>query len=93
MGATYKVSKVKIMPRSFGQAFPVNFKLQYSTNGTTWTDIAGQSYTNYPNPASAEQTFNFASTVDTRYIRLYATKIGQDAFLSNCMGFSEIRLQ
>lgn len=78
LGSTQPVTGLNLKPRDNGLGFPVDFKLQSSTNGTTWTDISGQTYTNYTNPGSNMQSFKFSSAVSTRYVRLYATKLGSD---------------
>jgi F5/8 type C domain. len=74
------VTGVVLTPRG-GVCFPVDFKFQYSDDGKTWTDVPGQSYTNYSQPSNQNPiTFTFGSPVLTRYIRLYATKFGADSF-------------
>ena len=93
MGATYKVGRIKLTPRSSGFGFPVDFKFQYSINGSTWIDISGQSYTNYPNPGSSERTFTLATAVDARYIRLSASKIGTDNFNNFYLQMAEMRIE
>jgi len=79
-GTVNKLTGIQLTPRSGGSCFPVDFKLQYSNNGSTWTDITGQSYTNYPNPGSTTQSFKFGSSISARYIRLYATKLSPDSY-------------
>ncbi|MBM7567783.1 discoidin domain-containing protein [Paenibacillus sacheonensis] len=78
LGSAQPVTGFNVKPRDAGLAFPVDFKLQSSTDGSTWTDIPGQSYTNYANPGSTLQAFKFSSAVNARYVRLYATKLGSD---------------
>jgi hypothetical protein len=79
-GTPRQISGVRVKPRPGGLCFPKDFKFQYSTNGTSWTDVSGQSYTNYPDPGSNEQSFVFGSAVNARYIRLYATKLRADQY-------------
>ena len=57
--------------------FPANFKLQYSTDGKTFKDVAGQSYTNYTAKLGANE-FVFSSPVNAKYIRVVITKKGMD---------------
>jgi len=78
LGATRTVTGVRVLPRSGGLCFPTAFKFQYSNNGSSWTDVPGQSYTNYPNPGSNWQIFKFATPVNARYIRMYATSPSRD---------------
>ncbi|WP_409345574.1 discoidin domain-containing protein [Paenibacillus sp. MBLB4367] len=80
MGAAQPVSGVRVTPRLNGLGFPVDFKFQSSSNGTTWADISGASYTAYPNPGSSVRVFPFGSTVHAQYIRMIATKLGPDDF-------------
>lgn len=84
MGSNFNVKKVILIPRTSGslvQCFPVDFKLQYSTDGSSWTDVPGQAYTNYPAPVNnSGENFYFDSPVYARYIRLLATKFSPDGY-------------
>jgi len=64
-----------------------------SSNGTLWTDISGQSYTNFTNPESTEQMFTLGVAVNPHYIRVYVTKIGKDSYNNNCMQLAEIQVE
>lgn len=75
----YAFTKLVLTPRSSGEAFPVDFKLQYSADGSTFTDIPGQSYTNYPAPGATPQTFSFAP-LKAKALKVVATKLGKDSF-------------
>ncbi|WP_309120216.1 discoidin domain-containing protein [Paenibacillus sp.] len=75
----YTFTNLVLTPRTDGWGFPVDFHLQYSTDGTTFINIPGQSYTNYPNPGSSVQTFTF-SPVKAKALRAVATKLGPDNF-------------
>jgi hypothetical protein len=82
-GFTGKISQVSLLPRVVAgktMCFPVNFNLQYSLDGITWTDVSGQSYTNYSCSDTTAQVFNFSSAVTAQYIRLYATKLSPDSY-------------
>ncbi|WP_019909756.1 discoidin domain-containing protein [Paenibacillus sp. HW567] len=76
LGRVETVGSVTITPRA-KYAFPVDFKFQASNDAVNWTDIKGQSYTNYINNGNV-QTFTFESSVIAKYIRLYATKLSKD---------------
>lgn len=77
LGATLPLKGVTVVPRPGGLGFPVDFSLQTSLDGATWTDVPGQSYTGYVNPGSTDVTFPFAAT-PARYVRLNATRLGND---------------
>lgn len=93
-GATYSINKIKVIPRTHNNtvySFPQDFKFQSSINGTTWTDIAGQSYTNYPNPANnSGEIFTLAAPVNTRYLQMMGTKFRTDDFNNYFMQICEI---
>lgn len=82
MGYTSDVKSVTLKPRTFNgtvYGFPQDFKFQSSADGITWTDIPGQSYTNYSNPSSGNgEFFNFGAAVTARYIKLVGTKFRTD---------------
>lgn len=71
------LTKLAVTPREGGFSFPVDFKLQSSADGTTFTDIPGQAYTAYPNPGSRRQVFSF-DPVTAKALRLVAAKLGTD---------------
>ena len=79
-GSTRVITGISLTSWNSGMCFPVDFKFQYSNNGSQWTDIPGQTYTNYPNPGNVTKTFKFGSPVSARYIRLYATKLSYDGY-------------
>lgn len=76
MGAVRQVFSVALTPK--GLCFPKDFKLQSSTDGTTWTDIPGHAYTNYSDPGTTVQKFHFGTPVTAQFIRVYATKLRSD---------------
>ncbi len=83
LGGLTAVSQVNVLPRfvsGSAMCFPVNFKFQSSADGENWSDIEGQSYTNYQCRDTIEQKFFFSSPVETRFIRLYATKLSADSY-------------
>ncbi|HEY0826707.1 MAG TPA: discoidin domain-containing protein [Bacilli bacterium] len=92
VGATQPIQGVRLTPRTDGLGFPVDFKFQSSNDGVSWSDISGASYTAYPNPGSTTKTFKFNSTVNTRYLRLYATKLGSDNFGNYYLQMAEIKV-
>lgn len=78
LGYPESVAGLSMVPRPGGYCFPVDFVIQSSDDGITWTDIPGQSYTNYPTPGNSTQTFSFPSPVTARYFRVYATQLSKD---------------
>jgi len=91
-----KIHKVRILPRiANGKvlAFSVNFSLQYSVNGgQSFTDIPGQTFTNYI-AGSDWQDFFFDAISGVTNIKLNATKLGTDDFNNYFLQLSEIILQ
>jgi len=78
MKSVRRVDYLIVQPQYYGDFFPKDFKFQASDDGSTWTDIPGASYTDYPKPGinfSNVQQFEFINPVHTRYIRMYATKL------------------
>jgi|GEM_PF-1075499 len=78
LGSSQQFDRLLVTPRPGGLAFPLSFSLQTSNDDTNWTNIPGQFYSNYPNPSGSVQSFTFSSQVTARYIRLYATQLGED---------------
>jgi hypothetical protein len=91
-GSVINISGIMIKPRSGGICFPVNFTIKYSEDGVNWIDANGQKYNNYCNPGDVIQLFPFKSTVSARYIRVYATKLGADAYNNYYFKLSDIYL-
>lgn len=91
MGATYNnIGRVKLTSREC--CFPVDFKFQYSTDGTNFTDVPGQSYMGFAQPPkNAVMTFEFVTPVKARYVRLYATKLNVDSLNNWCAQLMEFK--
>lgn len=71
------VNTVTITPGSFSPCgMPVDFRMEYSIDGTRWFLIPGQTYTNIVNNSEALK-LNFMP-MKARYLRLYATKLAAD---------------
>lgn len=83
LGNATDVAQVILTPRVADGAtmcFPVNFRFQSSNDGIQWTDIPGQSYTDYVCEDTLAQRFGFAGIVSTQYIRIIATKLSADSY-------------
>lgn len=76
----HAISGVRLDARVKGYGFPIDFKLQYSDNGTAWTDAPGGAFTNFSNPGHQEVSIPFTKPINARYLRLYATKLGHDDY-------------
>jgi hypothetical protein len=77
------IAQVIITPRLVDGAvmcFPVNFRFQASDDGIQWTDIPGQSYTDYACSDTLAQKFAFSEMVSTQYLRVIATKLSADSY-------------
>ncbi len=76
LAAPHNLNKVILYPRSdagkLGYGFPVDFKIQVSTDKLAWTTVAA--YTNYPAPGASSQIFKFGNK-KAQYVRLFATKL------------------
>lgn len=91
--AAFRVDRVKLVPRAQGgsvYAFPKDFKLQTSLDGTAFVDVPGQSYTSYPAPSAPGADFVFAGPVQARYVRVVGTKFGTDDVGNYAMQLAEI---
>jgi len=78
--AVHKVNQVDLFPRNeaanvVGVCFPVDFTIQVSTDGNTWTTVTAKS--GYAKPGDAPQSFRF-NQVNARYIKVDATSLGID---------------
>ena len=83
-GQQRTVQNMYLRPRGF--CFPSAFTIQYSNDGTTWTQVPGQRYSLYVDPASAGTTpnpvqlFHFDEPITTRYLRIVATTLRADNY-------------
>ncbi|MEV6013252.1 discoidin domain-containing protein [Streptomyces sp. NPDC051976] len=79
LGGPSRVSQVALWPRTdgtnTGRGFPVDFAVQTSPDGVTWTTVASR--TGYAPPDATAQTFGFAATT-ARYVRITGTKLSTD---------------
>ncbi|WP_376769717.1 discoidin domain-containing protein [Paenibacillus endophyticus] len=94
LGSANIVSKVDLYPRNdsgqWGSFFPINFTIQVSTSGTTWSTVATQ--TNYPKPTSGGvQSFNI-SPVNARYVKVEGTNLRLETGTEYMMQFAELEI-
>ncbi|MFI6318928.1 discoidin domain-containing protein [Nonomuraea sp. NPDC050556] len=91
LGSSRPLSRVDLYPRndgaSTGLGFPIDFTVQVSADGSTWTTVA--SPTGYARPSADPQTFGFAP-VNARYVKVTGTNLRPDSFGHYHMQFAEI---
>lgn len=84
LGSKQKVGAVTLWPRDYdakpsdlADDFPIDFTIEVSTDGRTWTAVADEK--NYPKPTNgAAQTFTFDQQA-ARYVRVNATNLRSDS--------------
>ncbi|WP_219639653.1 discoidin domain-containing protein [Cohnella sp. CFH 77786] len=95
LGTTATITQVGLYPRNdagnAGYGFPIDFTIQVSTDGTTWSTIVNR--TAYPMPGDAVQSFSFPP-VQARYIKVTGTSLRQNPNDSNQyrMQFAELEV-
>ncbi len=78
VGKVATMSGLKIYPRG-NACFPVDYQIQSSTDMITWTTVPGMTFTGQTAPATSV-THTFASAIQARGLRIYATKLSSDGF-------------
>jgi hypothetical protein len=94
-GEPKEISLVELIPRSVdgsAMCFPIDFTLQHSSDGLNWTDIDGQTYTNYQCADTLTQRFRFDNIISDQYFRLFATKLSADSYGNFYCQIAEISL-
>ncbi|GAA1589993.1 hypothetical protein GCM10009789_49520 [Kribbella sancticallisti] len=93
LGSVRPVSRVDLYPRTdganAGTGFPVDFTVQVSADGTSWSTVASRQ--NYGKPVAAAQTIPFA-TQNARYVKVVGSKLSQDNFGTYRMQFAEVEV-
>ncbi|MEV4060681.1 discoidin domain-containing protein [Nonomuraea dietziae] len=91
LGGARPLSRVDLHPRSDGPntglGFPVDFTVQVSADGSSWTTVATR--TGYPRPGAGAQTFPFP-TASVRHIRVTGTNLRPDQHGNHHMQLAEI---
>jgi ricin-type beta-trefoil lectin protein/F5/8 type C domain-containing protein/concanavalin A-like lectin/glucanase superfamily protein len=82
LGSSQKIDEVDLYPRDetttvAGYCFPVDFTIQVSADGASWTTVVTE--TGYAKPGDAAQAFGF-NVVSARYVRVDATKLSADQY-------------
>lgn len=86
LGRLTAVKGIRIVPRATGLAFPVDFTIQTSETGATWTDVVSK--TAFANPGSTPVELPF--TASARWLRLSASKLGADDFGNHYLQLAEV---
>lgn len=76
LGAAYEISRIVVFPRSdneYANNFPVDYVIQASDDGETWTDLV--TVTGQATP-TAPVCFDLDAAVTTKNVRIYVTKRG-----------------
>lgn len=93
LGSARSVNRVDLYPRSdganAGAGFPIDFTVQVSADGSTWSTVATRQ--NYAKPAAVAQTFPFA-VQNVRYVKVVGSKLSQDSFGAYRMQFAELEV-
>jgi hypothetical protein len=89
----YGINLVRLYPREHGYGFPQNFKIQYSDNGKTWTDVPEAAFTDYKNSGWDQVKVHFPSAVNARFIRLLATKLGTNESNNYSLQIAEVTVE
>ncbi|MEU7891924.1 discoidin domain-containing protein [Nonomuraea sp. NPDC049152] len=91
LGAARPLSRVDLHPRSDGSntglGFPVDFTVQVSADGSSWTTVATR--TGFPRPGAGAQTFPFP-TANVRYVKVTGTNLSTDQLGHYHMQLAEI---
>ncbi|MFI7702038.1 glycoside hydrolase domain-containing protein [Nonomuraea sp. NPDC049480] len=87
------LSRIDLFPRSdganAGMGFPVDFTVQVSADGKSWSAVA--THAEYPRPGTGAQSFSFPAE-DARYVRVTGTKLSTDPLGAHHMQLAEIEV-
>jgi hypothetical protein len=94
LGTNYPINRVDLYPRNdsrrVGESFPIDFTIQASLDGNSWTTVVTQN--NYGKPGPEAQPFTFNRT-DARFVRVVGTNLRYlGAEGSYFMQFTEIEV-
>ncbi|MFI5732315.1 discoidin domain-containing protein [Kribbella sp. NPDC051587] len=92
LGAARALGRVDLYPRADGTnvgiGFPVDYDVQVSADGASWTTVASR--VNQPRPTGV-QSVDFA-TQNVRYVQVVGKKLAQDPFGAYRMQFAEVEV-
>jgi hypothetical protein len=86
---------VSLTSRPRGAGFPTDFRIESSLDGQTWTTVPGQDYnSDHPfKPTGDAQTLVFEAPIQARFVRLFATSLGQGGFVGTAAESAAFTLQ
>ena len=77
-GQVIPMTGVSITPRG-SVCFPVDYRIEYTTDSITWSTVPGMDFTDQTAPAGT-LSLAFGNSIIARGLRLYATKLSSDGF-------------
>ncbi|MFC0627501.1 glycoside hydrolase domain-containing protein [Kribbella deserti] len=93
LGSARPVSRVDLYPRSdgtsAGRGFPIDFRIEVSADGTTWSTVADRRA--YPRPSATQQAFPFAER-PVRFVKVTGTRLDTDNFGTFRMQLAELEV-
>lgn len=80
LGSVERIGQVNLLPRNYdgrdiGRGFPVDFTIETSTDGETWTTVVEES--DYSQPTTFAVPEFPLDTTDARYVRITGTELRQ----------------
>jgi hypothetical protein len=76
LGGSHPVGRVDIYPRNdparLGEGFPIDFTIEVSTDGRSWTPVVNK--TNYPQPGNEVQRFAF-NPIGAQFVQIIGTNL------------------
>ncbi|MEU2718716.1 discoidin domain-containing protein [Streptomyces sp. NPDC007205] len=93
LGTAQPIRRVVLTPRKKGWGFPVDFTIQTSQEGTTFTNVRFQQHTGFINPGNTRVSLAFTAPAKARFIRVLATKLGTDPYGNRYFQLAEVSPQ
>ncbi|MEI8040892.1 MAG: discoidin domain-containing protein [Verrucomicrobiota bacterium] len=76
-GQVIPMTGVSITPRPGGGCWPADYRIEYSTDGFTWSTVPGMDFTDQTAPPGT-LSLAFGNSIIARGLRLYATRLSSD---------------
>jgi len=80
-GQVIPMTGASISPRPGGGCWPVDYRIEITTDWVTWSTVPGMDFTGQTPPAGTV-SLTFSNAIAARGLRLYATKLSSDG--ANC---------
>lgn len=94
MGSNRAVKRVTLAPRQPNeQCYPDQFKIQCSTDGSSWADADYDSYNRYLPAGYREFYYEFKRALVARYVRIDAIKLSPDEYMNYYLQLAEINIE